>query len=253
MKQLLSCRAGLAAAHVAYLRSLRNTGATLRQLTEVETTITGGTPPRGLHMPPSPPPLPPSPPSPPNFSPISTAAETKEKLLVEDLSDSDADDDNFPLPPPPPPPPFLSAAWDSGDSLGSPASSASSSPMARRDKRAVVDEDEEEEEVVEEDEEDKLIQRKEALVMAMNRAKEKELADDSLSTVSWFTKDTETAATVWRSKKSLEGTAKEIDEHFLKAEAGGKDVTVLLESEQDCLQPLGSNARKGNVQCLFCS
>ncbi|OAY81811.1 hypothetical protein ACMD2_08861 [Ananas comosus] len=35
-KQLLSCRAELAAAQLAYLRSLRNTGATLRQFAEVE-------------------------------------------------------------------------------------------------------------------------------------------------------------------------------------------------------------------------
>nr|CAD1820529.1 unnamed protein product [Ananas comosus var. bracteatus] len=33
-KQLLSCRAELAAVQLAYLRSLRNTGATLRQFAE---------------------------------------------------------------------------------------------------------------------------------------------------------------------------------------------------------------------------
>ncbi|CAA6668088.1 unnamed protein product [Spirodela intermedia] len=76
MKHLVGCRARFAAAHLAYLQSLRNTGATLRQFAEADSSIapgdaasvttTGG---RRIRPPPSPPPLPPSPPPLPPFSP----------------------------------------------------------------------------------------------------------------------------------------------------------------------------------------
>ncbi|CAL9043401.1 protein ALTERED PHOSPHATE STARVATION RESPONSE 1-like [Musa acuminata AAA Group] len=261
MKQLLSCRAELAAAHMAYLQSLRNTGATLRQFTEVETMIPGGTPPIGLALPPSPPPpptLPPSPPPPPEFSPRAAKEVTREKLSDEDSSDMD-DDESCPMPPPPLP----SSVWDCWDPSGPPASSGSSSPVPDggdvthaaaeeedwAETKTEFGEGEEEEEVVVEDEDDKAVQRKEAFAVALNRAREKcpakELADDSLSAASWFTKDTDIGMVVWRSKKTLEGIIKELDDYFLKAAAGGKDLAVLLESNRTYCHPWDLQAREG--------
>ncbi|XP_042448540.1 protein ALTERED PHOSPHATE STARVATION RESPONSE 1-like [Zingiber officinale] len=253
MKQLMKCRADLAAALISYLQSLRNTGATLRQLTEVGSVISGGSTPVGPSLQPSPQPpasLPPSPP-PPNFLRVAPKESTKTKFYVEDSSDMDDDDDELL---PPPPPPFPISGWDFGEHMGSTPSSDSSSPMRSGGAGAAAPEDDWAEpksefggeEVVEEVEEDDFIQRKEAL---MNRAREtdpsKELVDDNMSTVSKFTKVTEPTATVSRSKETWAGIAKELDEYFLKAAAGGKDVTVLLESNQSYLQPGDSGAKKG--------
>ncbi|KAG6470397.1 hypothetical protein ZIOFF_071466 [Zingiber officinale] len=253
MKQLMKCRADLAAALIAYLQSLRNTGATLRQLTVVGSVISGVSTPVGPTLQPSPQPpasLPPSPP-PPNFLRVAPNESTKTKFYVEDSSDMDDDDDELL---PPPPPPFPISGWDFGEHMGSTPSSDSSSPMRSGGAGAAAPEDDWAEpksefggeEVVEEVEEDDFIQRKEAL---MNRAREtdpsKELVDDNMSTVSKFTKVTEPTATVSRSKETWAGIAKELDEYFLKAAAGGKDVTVLLESNQSYLQPGDSGAKKG--------
>ncbi|XP_074556461.1 uncharacterized protein LOC141812317 [Curcuma longa] len=258
MKQLMKCRADLAAALIAYLQSLRNTGATLRQLTEVGSMISGVAPPGGPTLQPSPPPpasLPPSPP--PNFLRVATKESTKTKFYVEDPSDMDDDYDELL---PPPPPPFPIRGWNFGEHMGSTPSSDSSSPMRSGGAGAPAPEDDwtepksefgGEEEVVEEDEEDDLIQRKEALTVAMNRAREtypsKELADDNLSTVSKFTKDTDPTATASSSKKTWAGIAKELDEYFLKAAAGGKDATVFLEPNRSYLQPGDPEAKKGNL------
>ena len=71
MKQLVGFRGEFADAQLAYLRSLKNTGVTLRQFTESESLELENTT-FGIALPPSPPPpLPPSPPPPPNFSPDS--------------------------------------------------------------------------------------------------------------------------------------------------------------------------------------
>ena len=64
MKRLLSCQQNFAAAHHAYLRSLRNAGATLRQFAEADSSIS-----LPLGAPLSPPPLFPPPPPLPPFSP----------------------------------------------------------------------------------------------------------------------------------------------------------------------------------------
>jgi len=63
MKQLVRRRPELAAAHIAYLHALRNTGATLRDFAELESALSQQ-PPVGLVVPPSPHPPPPPPPEP---------------------------------------------------------------------------------------------------------------------------------------------------------------------------------------------
>ncbi|RWV81372.1 hypothetical protein GW17_00057212, partial [Ensete ventricosum] len=254
MKQLLSCRAELAAAHMAYLKSLRNTGATLLQFTEVETMILGDASPLRLTLPPSPPPpppLPPSPPLPPNFSPIATKEAMEEKVSVEDPNYMD-DDGSCRTPRPPVP----GSVWDLWDPFVPPASSSSSSPVPQREQgpvsQAAVDEEDwaetKSEFEEEEEEEEKVIQRKEDFAVTVDPAREKcplkELADDNSSAVSWLTKDTDMGMVVWRSKKTLAGIIREVDDYFLKAAAGGKDVAVLLESNRSYLYPWDPEARK---------
>ncbi|CAO2176917.1 unnamed protein product [Urochloa humidicola] len=67
MKQLVRRRPELAAAHIAYLHALRNTGATLRDFAELESTLSQQ-PPVGLAAPASPPPPPPPPPPEPSMT-----------------------------------------------------------------------------------------------------------------------------------------------------------------------------------------
>ncbi|OEL20144.1 hypothetical protein BAE44_0018840 [Dichanthelium oligosanthes] len=67
MKQLVRRRPELAAAHIAYLHALRNTGATLRDFAELESALSQQ-PPVGLAAPPSPPPPPPPPPPEPSMA-----------------------------------------------------------------------------------------------------------------------------------------------------------------------------------------
>lgn len=248
MKLLLSRRAELAAAHMSYLQSLRNTGATLRQFTEVESMIPVNAPP-SLTLPPSPPPpppLPPSPPLPPHFSPITKEGE--EEGTEEDSIDIDEIDSC-----PTPPPPVNSSAWDFWDPFGLPTWSNSSSPVLQRKDggevvQAVVEEEnwaETNTEFGEDAEDDEKVEGKEKVEVkenalaigqnaVLNPIKENspvgDLADDNSSAVSWYTKDTDMALVVWRSKKTLVGIVKELDDYFLKAAASGRDVAVLLES-----------------------
>ena len=37
------------------------------------------------------------------------------------------------------------------------------------------------------------------------------------------------AMVIWRSKKTLAGIIKELDDYFLKASAGGKDIVILVD------------------------
>lgn len=153
MKQLVRRRPELAAAHIAYLHALRNTGATLRQFVELESALSQQ-PPEGLATPPSPTPqqpprpsppepsvtssLPPSPCAPPPlpFSPITTIRKMEKRddelppppplvlspirlrkrddeLHGSDFTDDDDDTDSCSTPLPPPLPPGID--WEDLD------------------------------------------------------------------------------------------------------------------------------------------
>ncbi|XP_072955174.1 protein ALTERED PHOSPHATE STARVATION RESPONSE 1 [Typha angustifolia] len=262
MKQLLSRRAELAAAHMAYLQSLRNTGATLRQFTDVESMIPGNPPP-DLTLPPSPPPpppppppLPPSPPPLPHFSPVRKKEKTDEELIEEDSIDVD-DSDSCATPPPPLP----GSSWEFWDPFGPPTSTNSSSPVTlKKDEEIVLQAGAVEEEDWAEtntefwEEDDDVGERKveagtgsENVVLNQVKGKGiiKELVDDNSSAVSWLTKDSDMAMVVWRSKKTLIGIVKELDDYFLKAAAAGKDVVVLLDSNRGHCNPWEFDGRKG--------
>ncbi|PKA52345.1 hypothetical protein AXF42_Ash010241 [Apostasia shenzhenica] len=259
MKQLLSCRSELAAAYAAYLQSLRNTGATLRQFSEAETVVAGSyprhhaSPPSPPQPPPPPPPLPPSPPLPSQFSTC------KNVMVVEgigrdeedrddssmDIGSNDDDDDCCT----PPPPPVHGSVWDFWDPFGFTLGSNSSSSMPqKKDEKMNLQASAEEEnwaetvtEFAEEEEEnegkrgDKGCGENLACVAA-KKLPARELVDDGSSAVSRVTKETDMGVVAWRSKKTLSGIVKEIDDYFLKAAAGGSDLLVIMDFNGQHLQ-----------------
>ncbi|KAL6615463.1 hypothetical protein ACP70R_037733 [Stipagrostis hirtigluma subsp. patula] len=151
MKQLVRRRPELAAAHIAYLHALRDTGSSLRQFAEVESALSQE-PPVDLAVPSSPPPppppppepsvtssMPPSPRSPPplHFSPVTTRKmekrddeipspllpfspiritvkkmEKRNDVLHGDDSIDDDDDDTDSCSTPLPPPPPPGVPWE---------------------------------------------------------------------------------------------------------------------------------------------
>lgn len=229
MKQLVGCRGEFATAQMAYLRALRNTGMTLRQFTEGDQLEIESVP-FGLTLPPSPPPpLPPSPPPPPPFSPDERRVggdDQKEKPDQEEYTEIDEDTSRTP-----PPPPIHNSAWDFWDPFA-----PSSSPINRKKHglnigQAEEDEDWEETKTDFEEEQEDDGEVAVASKLLPKKSQRRELMDDNSSTVSWCTKDTaDMAMVVWRSNKTLVGIVKELDDYFLKASEGVKEIGVLLEA-----------------------
>jgi hypothetical protein len=81
----------------------------------------------------------------------------------------------------------------------------------------------------------------------LNPARSRAPGDDKSSTVSCVTKWSDSSVVAWRSKKSLVGIAKEIDEHLLKAAASRSDVVTLLDSAGGRPEPVELEAKKGNM------
>ncbi|KAI3455945.1 hypothetical protein Pfo_012608 [Paulownia fortunei] len=222
-KQLLGYRKQFADAQLAYLRSLRNTGVTLRQFTESESLELEETT-SGIGFPPSPPPpLPPSPPPPPTFSPDLRKFDKplQTQSAVEEIIEIDEDSGHTP------PPPLPSSSWEYWDLFGS------ALPQCEKSSEAVEQVEEENwadtnTEFIEEDEEAVFAAAEVNLLPTKQRIAE--LVDDNLSMMSWRTKDTaDMAMVVWRSKKTLTGTVKDLDEYFLKASAVVKDIAVFID------------------------
>ncbi|XP_043702048.1 protein ALTERED PHOSPHATE STARVATION RESPONSE 1-like isoform X2 [Telopea speciosissima] len=246
MKQLVRFREQFAAAQIAYLQTLKNTGITLRQFTESETLELEDTP-FGFALPPSPPPLPPSPPPPPPPPPplspdlrkVVKAEEEKDVVQEESI---EIDEESSCTTPPPPPIP--NSSWDFWDPFGP----SSSSPQ----KSEVIQQEEEEdwaETKTEFDEEEQV--EEVAADIVLNSLPEKpsvaELIDDCSSMVSWYTKDTaDMAMVVSRNKKTLAGIMRELDDYFLKSSDGGKEIAVLLDINRgDSLyHNIGESSRK---------
>lgn len=239
MKQLVGFRREFADSQLCYLRSLKNTGVTLRQFTESESleleNIRFGPP-----LPPSPPPpLPPSPPPPPNFSPDLRKDKGKQKVEVAQEDIIEIDEDNSCTPPPPPLP---SSTWDFWDPF------APSSPHC--EKKSEIEEENWAETKSEFDEEEQEgIVGNNAVNMLPEKPLNVELLDDNSSMVSWHTKDTasaDMAMVVWRRKKTLAGIVKELDDYFLKASDGGKDIVILMDiNSSDTFLRQSSKATSG--------
>ncbi|KAK6932094.1 protein of unknown function DUF632 [Dillenia turbinata] len=224
MKQLVRFRGEFANAQLAYLRSLKNTGVTLRQFTATETLEFESTPVRVALPPSPPPPLPPSRPTPPPFSPdVRKSKDNQEENGQEESMEIDEDDSCTT-----PPPPVSSSSWDFWDPF------CASSPQDEKRSEAVehVEEEKWEEtntEFEEEDQEELVVANK-AVNLPSVKQQIMEVVDDNSSTMSWYTKDTaDVAMVVWRNKKTLPAIIKELDDYFLKASAGGKDIAVLVD------------------------
>lgn len=267
MKRLVEFRGEFSDAQVAYLRALKNTGVTLRQITESESLELENTSTSyGLTLlPPSPPlPLPPSPPPPPPFSPDNGKEEEEESIKIAKEEEVGGCT---------PPPTFIpsTSSWNFWDPFEPSSSSPhhhhhqdrsseliEPEPMVEEENWAETksefdQEDQEGEEVVVADENvsvdaNSLPQKKQQ----QQQQRPVKLGDDSSSMVSWCTKDTaDIANVVRRSKKTLEGIVKELDDYFLKASAGGKEVSVLMDiSRGDTYLPLSLKENKSKHQFL---
>ncbi|KAL4627709.1 hypothetical protein ACB092_05G242200 [Castanea dentata] len=215
MKQLVGFRGDFVGAQLGYLRALKNTGVTLRQFTESETLEFENTP-FGLQLPPSPPP--PLPPPPPPFSPdLRKFDENNRKEEVPQKESTEIEEYDRCTPSPLSP-------WDILDTF------RCSSPHHHYKNSELVEQVEDEkwaETKTEFEEED---QKEEAVAkIVVNPLPEKpqpvEVVDDNSSTMSWY-KESDDA---WRSKKTLEGIMRELDDYFLKASAGGKEIAVFMD------------------------
>lgn len=223
MKQLVGLRGQFAEAQLAYLRALKNTGVTLRQFTESESLELESTPPHGLALHPSPPPpLPPSPPPPPLFSPDLQKVDDDKKY--EPVREEIIEIENGSCTPPPP---ISRSDWGYWDPF-----SSSSSPNQQPTKSETLELVEEEDWAETKSEFEEEDQEEEAVSNAFREMPQQhgDLVDDNSSMMSYYTKDTaEMAMVVWRSKKTLDGIVKELDDYFLKASAGGKEIAVLMD------------------------
>ncbi|XP_057763896.1 protein ALTERED PHOSPHATE STARVATION RESPONSE 1 [Salvia miltiorrhiza] len=228
MKQLLRYRKEFADAQIAYLRSLRNSGVTLRQFTEPESLEFEETNSAAGFPPSPPPPLPPSPPPPPTFGPDLRKFESKSgeaQSAVEEIIEVDEESGHTP------PPPVPSSSWEYWDVFGS--------ASVHCEKRSETVEQGEEEnwkdtntEFIEEDEEEAAfaVDDNDTDMLPPPEQQDTEFVDDSSSMMSWHTKDTaDMAMVVWRGKKSLTGVVKDLDEYFLKASAVVKDIAVFID------------------------
>ncbi|KAJ4798666.1 hypothetical protein LUZ62_049912 [Rhynchospora pubera] len=249
IKQLLTCRARLASAHFAYLKSLRDTGSALRQFVEVESPVDPTkTPPRTITLPPSPPPLPPSPPPLPQFSPMvhKHNRQLPENSTRDNYSEIDSETESCVTPRPPPPPPGVDwRLWDPFD-----AAVTLNSPILLNNRNMINYsrkdwDDEDWEETNTDYEEDDKGSKFEGEI-GKGEILGTESKEDNMSQASWHTKESDVAPlAMCRNKKSLIEIVKEIDEHFLKAAAGGQDVVSFLEIDSGRLRPWEIDGKKG--------
>ncbi|KAJ4837829.1 hypothetical protein Tsubulata_001628 [Turnera subulata] len=233
MKQLVVLRGEFANSQLAYLRALKNTGVTLRQFTESESLELENTS-YALRLPPSPPlPLPPSPPPPPPFSPDSRKSVDNQKDEVARAESIKLDEDDCDTPPASMIP---SSSWNIwGDpfefsTVEYEEKTETVEPMVEEDNWAETktefEEDDREGEVVPGNAGGDMKPQKQQVTQKQPAV---ELVDDIASTMSWSTKDTgDMAVAVRRGKKTLESIVKELDDYFLKASAGGKEIAVLM-------------------------
>ncbi|KAM5587519.1 nitrate regulatory gene2 protein [Rosa sericea] len=241
MKQLVRFRGEFADSQLVYLRALRNTGATLRQFTESES-LELETTTYGLGLPPSPPPpLPPSPPPPPPLSPDLRKLDNDRKEEVGLEESREIIEDDVSTPPPPPVPD--SSPWDIF---------GSSSLHYQEHDETVEPHDEEKwaetnSEFVEDEQEEETVAN--VASMLPKKLQLKESVEDNSSTVRWpYPKDSaDTTMVLWKSKRTLESIAKELDDYFLKSSAGLKEIAILMEikgRDTVLLQSTNENKRK---------
>ncbi|KAG5116993.1 hypothetical protein JHK84_043106 [Glycine max] len=236
IKQLVKIRGEFSDSLLAYLKALRNTGATLRQFTESDS-IEFETASNGIAEPASP----------------------SHHLLASPLR-------------PPPRPPFLAdkntvnedEILENADSNVPPLlidSSLSSIGLFRStDRREIVESIEEDnwEETKTEFEDEEAEAEAAAIAERLRRGKQKliEPVDENSSAMSLYRKETTAMpVAVGRSGKTLEAIGKELDDHFLKASGCIKEIAVILDiSGGDTLLRQNSghlDRKRGNSAKVF--
>ncbi|XVE48509.1 hypothetical protein DITRI_Ditri01bG0007500 [Diplodiscus trichospermus] len=224
MKQLVGYRGEYADAQLEYLRALKNTGVTLRQFTESDSLELDNTS-NGPTLPPSPPsPLPPPPPPPPCFSPDLRKASDNGKGEAAQEESIEINQDSCSTPPPPTT--SSSCYWDLFEST---------SPLQLSKQSETIEPVDEENwaeskiEFEDEDQGEELVENI-AIGPLTDKPQPGEIVDDNSSMMSWYNKDsTDGGMLVWNKKKTLEGIMKELDDYFLKASAGGKEIAVFTD------------------------
>ncbi|KAE8698846.1 putative Root phototropism protein [Hibiscus syriacus] len=222
MKQLVGYREEFADAQLAYLRALKNTGVTLRQFTEpdsleLDNISSGQTLPPSPH---SPLPLPP----PPSFSPDSRKVGDNCKVEAAREGSMEITLDNCSTPPRP----TASSSWNYWDLFE--YASPICNPKQSETIEPVWEESwaESKMEFEDEDQGEELV--KKAISPLPEKPPPREIVDENTSMMSWFDKDsTDVAAVVLKNRKTLEGITKELDDYFLKASAGGKEIAVFTD------------------------
>lgn len=222
MKILLRYREEFANAQLAYLRSLKNTGVTLRQFTESDS-LELEDPTSVPTLPPSPPsplpssPQPPPPPPPPpactrKFEDRQPKAEAAQGEIIE------VDEESSHTQPP------LGWAGEYWDLF------ASSSLECDKKCDSVEEENWEEanSEFLEEVDGEAVVATDDDIMPGERQIVE--LVDDDSSVMSCHSKDaSDKAMVVWRSKKTLTGIVKDLDDYFVKAAGGVKDIAVFVD------------------------
>ncbi|KAL5716161.1 hypothetical protein ACHQM5_017889 [Ranunculus cassubicifolius] len=254
MKHLLVLRSQFAAAQMAYLQSLKNAGATLRQFTDsecldIEILLPGGDDCyvfEQMMMPDSSPqtPLPPPPPPLPLFEDgdDEVAVVVMADMVVADGGDS-AETSSSPASSPSAVP---SSPWEIWD----PFSHPSAASFRKKTEAAIVEQEENWSETFTEFEEKSSMVEDEEVgeeitdIVLTPLAHKSSMADiDSSSSALVAPKSAK--------KKTLSGIIKEIDEYFLKASASGRDVILVLDINKggDSLyQNFGESMRKSSAK-----
>ncbi|CAA2980181.1 Hypothetical predicted protein [Olea europaea subsp. europaea] len=226
MKKLLRYREEFANAQLAYLRSLKNTGVTLRQFTESEsleledpTSVPALPHSPPSHLPPSPPPL-------PAFS--HDLREFKDKQLKVQVAQGEIIEVDEESRHTPPSPPVSKSPWE----YWYPFDSSMVECEKNYDNAEQVEEEIWEDaytEFVEEDDEEDVVATAN-VVMHPRKQQTVELVDENSSVMSCHSKDTaDKAMVVWRNKKTLTGIVKDLDDYFVKAAGGVKDINVFVD------------------------
>lgn len=282
MRQVLSSRHEFAAAQMAYLQSLRNAGATLRQFAEVETMELQRA--SSYHhfnhyritLPSSPFPLPPPPPPPPPLSltpspsygsatfpsgiPVHRASTDvrisnaqppsppKNSTSDQQWNTQHESDTETPTPPPPPP---QGSAWDFWDPF---CASSPARVSVRRAPHTSEDElkkqqQQQQQKIEEEQWDETMTEFDDEQETENSRLPDKSPGpetDDNSSMVSWCTKDTDLAMVISRKHKSLGEIIRELDEYFLKASEGGKEISKFLDTSRAYLEHNFGKSKKNS-------
>ena len=231
IKQLVSIRREFSDSLLAYLKALRNTGATLRQFTEsdfleFDTASNGmaGPPSPHPHLPGSP--LRPPPPLPPLIADKTTAQVAQEETFENDYNSV----------------PTMQTDSDMGSWIF----------LTTDQNFEIVESVEEEnwEETKTEFEDEDL--EAEAVASVVKTRSGKQPVDDNSSKISFCRKESTAMPVVFsRREKTLESIVKELDEYFLKASACVKEIAVLIDvSGGDTL--MRQNSGHHNGKATFC-